>query len=211
MNGIYGMGVVTPSVIGGMSVVATLLGTPGFGYASPLSPLLWGGLGSSSYYGTSGIRGVANIAEGSNNMQRGFPWYFGLSGGGESWGMGDGMMGMGGLGMFGWVAPFAMALMGYNPYPQAAQPAGPASPPPPQAAPPPAAAPKVAAPEPEKKEKKEEPKKPVRRPLRPLSPQELARLRQLDAQKNGQPPFQRGLNAFEQAEYDRLIRRSRVR
>lgn len=210
MNGIYGMGYVTPSVIGAMSSVAGALGTPGFSYASPLSPLLWGGLGAASYFGTSGFRGVANIAEGANNMARGFPWDYGLSWGGGSWGMGDGVMGMGGLGMFGWVAPYAMALMGVNPYPQAAQPAGPAQPAPPQPAPPPAMAPKAVAPEPEVEEKKEEPKKPVRYPRRPLNAQEQRRLQELEDRKNSWM-FWRRLNAAEQDEYNRLKRRNGVR
>lgn len=105
----------------------------GFGY------MPYGGY--STYLGTPGFRGVADMSIAFNNFQRYMPLDYGIYGA-ANWGMepygGYWMSGAGYMGMFSWTMPAALALMGIYPQPYYPyQPAGPSAPLPPQPQPPP--------------------------------------------------------------------------
>lgn len=215
---------VTPNVGSGMfdAGAATVFNMPGSGFslATPSSPLMAGmnwSSGSSEYYGR--YPGVTNMALASNNIQRGFPASYGLSGLGSIGG---------GLGLYGMRAPMmsfmpstdflgvgnilgnvwqglVANMFGSAQQPQQQQPAGPAQPAAPQ---PPAPQPAASPTQVNASAGSGGAVRGGRRvPTTPLSPSEQARLDDLESKKNSSIPLWRGLNTAEQQEYDRLMSR----
>lgn len=139
LGGMMPLGTMMPmGVATSMGAAASAVGVPGFSMMPPTFPLIAGmGWSSrSSYFGQPEFRGVADMAIGSNNLQRG--WSPSFMGGLGTYGIGASPVGSGGYPIGPgpqFFDPMAMfAWMYQQTFGPAQQPAGPAQPAAPQPA-----------------------------------------------------------------------------